>query len=398
MKTGLDFASLTQELDRQQRAKRDFLTPASVLQFAPTTQTSIHNSMTQRSEPSPNQYKLAFPYTGSENEELKITNDLVHTQIASHAKIDKRFYDYLRKNDPEALAWNVNRRWTRERNSQRMVRVLDGKIRAFLSDRYRRLENADLVAAVTPIIEQHGAVVHSCAVTDTKLYLKAVMDDVEAVIPPKGMEGVSLAEARARNVRGHHLYARINPAIIIGNSEVGAGSLFVQFGIHTVECTNLASWNGNLFQKSHLGRMQKATDTAEEFLSTETQMLEDAALFARVRDVATAALDGRIFEKHVAQLRHARGLEVPREVSREVIEITGDRVGLTVAEREDVYGHFLESGDNTAYGIHSAVTRASQDVQSYDRATELETAGGDVIELAQGDWTAIIHEAQRLAA
>jgi len=36
--------------------------------------------------------------------------------------------------------------------------------------------------------------------------------------------------------------------------------------------------------------------------------------------------------------------------------------------------------------LHSAVTRAAQDLESYDRATELEYIGGKIIELPQTDW------------
>ena len=50
------------------------------------------------------------------------------------------------------------------------------------------------------------------------------------------------------------------------------------------------------------------------------------------------------------------------------------------------------SSDPTAgysYGLVQAVTRASQDVEDYDRASEMEQLGGQILELAPGQWRTI---------
>ena len=41
------------------------------------------------------------------------------------------------------------------------------------------------------------------------------------------------------------------------------------------------------------------------------------------------------------------------------------------------------------YGLSNAVTRMSQDVESYDRATELESAGWDIATMPAGLWKTI---------
>lgn len=43
----------------------------------------------------------------------------------------------------------------------------------------------------------------------------------------------------------------------------------------------------------------------------------------------------------------------------------------------------------SAWGLANAVTRAAQDVESYDRSQELEAVGGDIIELPQNAWREI---------
>jgi hypothetical protein len=62
---------------------------------------------------------------------------------------------YLRRMQAEApklLASNVNH-WFKETPERRMVRTLDGNIRAFLSDRYMRVDNTDVAEAVLPVLQ-----------------------------------------------------------------------------------------------------------------------------------------------------------------------------------------------------------------------------------------------------
>ncbi|SHK58329.1 hypothetical protein SAMN05216582_10873 [Selenomonas ruminantium] len=60
---------------------------------------------------------------------------------------------------------------------------MDGNVRAFLSDRYRRLDNLELCAAVLPIIkDMKGAVIESCEITDAHLYLKVINRRMKAEV------------------------------------------------------------------------------------------------------------------------------------------------------------------------------------------------------------------------
>ena len=59
----------------------------------------------------------------------------------------------MRSDAPALLAHNVNH-WFKTQPAERMVRTLDGKARAFLSNRYRRLDNFDLLHAVMPVLAE----------------------------------------------------------------------------------------------------------------------------------------------------------------------------------------------------------------------------------------------------
>jgi hypothetical protein len=62
-----------------------------------------------------------------------------------------------------------------------MVRTLDGKMRAFLSDRYRRLDNYDLAEAVLPILVEMGEGIRivSTELTDSRMYIKVINERLE---------------------------------------------------------------------------------------------------------------------------------------------------------------------------------------------------------------------------
>ena len=52
-----------------------------------------------------------------------------------------------------------------------------------------------------------------------------------------------------------------------------------------------------------------------------------------------------------------------------------------------------DGGELTQYGLLNAVTRQSKMAESYDRATELERLGGNIITLKPHEWRAIAEAA-----
>jgi len=74
----------------------------------------------------------------------------------------------------------------------------------------------------------------------------------------------------------------------------------------------------------------------------------------------------------------------------QVIERFGRKNALPEDTRKGILARLIEGGDLTRYGLHSAVTRASQDVADYDHATELERLGGDIIELPRQGWKELL--------
>ena len=121
--------------------------------------------------------------TGEDILSYRIT-DIAHRQIADRLNIPYKYYERKRLDYPALLDKNVNG-WLLKHPERRMLRTLDGKLRAFLSDRYRRLDNLELVDHVLPVIaEMKGCEIISCDITETHLYLKVINKTMKAEIVP----------------------------------------------------------------------------------------------------------------------------------------------------------------------------------------------------------------------
>jgi hypothetical protein len=246
-----------------------------------------------------------------------------------------------------------------------MVRTLDGRARAFLSDRYRPLDNYDLAEVALPAIHDAGCRIESAEVTDTRFYIKAVTERVQM-------------EVKKGDV--------VQAGIVISNSEIGFGAVKVEPLIYRLVCSNGMISNDYGMRRHHIGRSGGSDiDMAEEFFRNETRIADDKAFWMKVRDVVKGSFDQINFRKIVEGMSKTLEIEIQRDPVQVVQDVT-DKFGLSEGERTGVLKHLIQGGDLTGYGLVNAVTRTSQDVESYDRATELERLGGEIITLPENDW------------
>lgn len=353
MKTAKSITELAQEIERQRDSKHDYLVESSAASMSDDAKV------------------IAVEGAGN----FGITQH-AKRQLAAKLDIPLGYFERLAESHPDLLATNVNTLFKRE-PSRSMVRTLDGNVRAFLSDRFRPLDNFDLADAVLPVIVQSGAKVESCEITETRMYIKCLLPWLDRELPvPEGLKmGV-----------GHNFFLRrIIGAVTITNSEVGAGALSINPGVFERQCTNLAVFKDEGFGKMHVGKKADGSDPVSKYLSDSTKRLADAAVWAQVRDVVQATMDGKVMDSIVAKLIAARGDEIVGSPAK-VVEVFAKRSGLNEEEKGGLLKHLVGSGEMTRYGLQWAVTRLAGDVADYDRASELERLGGQVIELPRNDW------------
>lgn len=348
MKSGKTLVELAQELERQKTEKRDFV--------APTQQLEIVSAPENRTD-----YGLRV--NGHGTFPLMQT---AHEQIAARVGIPQKYYDRMRSNAPALLGQNVNH-WFQAQPEKRMIRTLDGNARAFLSDRYRPLDNFDLADTVLPSITRAGCRVESAELTERRLYIKAVTERITL-------------EVKKGDV--------VQAGIVISNSEIGAGSVKVEPMVFRLVCLNGMIANDAAMRKYHVGRSGEAGDLAEEFFKDATRRADDRAFWMKVRDVVEGAFQKDVFERIVNRMQMAAESEIKNDPV-EAVELVQAKFGLNDEERTGILTHLIKGGDLTQWGLVNAITRASQDVKDYDRATDLERLGGTVLELPKSDWQEI---------
>jgi hypothetical protein len=365
MKTGKTLVELATELTRQAETKRDFIAPAAKIEA--------------RAE---RDHGALVPTIALRGENFTIRQH-AHGQIATYAAIPRAYYDRMLADAPELWAVNVNE-WMTRSNESRMVRTLDGSVRALLSDRYRPLENFDFANAILPAMQQiAGLEIASCDVTETRLYIKAIDPTREEKIER------AFSDAGLKRLNGRHDWVDvISPAATASNSEVGAGALAISVSLYCKACTNLAVFEGGDMRRYHVGKRADVSAEVYAMLTDETRERMDQAIWMQVRDVTASAFNPDAFRARVEKLREATEDEIKIDVT-EVGERVQKQLGLRETEAASMLDHLIRGGDFTRYGLHNAVTRTAQDIESYDRASELEKLGGRIIELPAKDWTTL---------
>jgi len=351
MKSGRSLVNLAQELDRQLVTKRDLVLPASLLQCR--TEEGGELKMIVDSKHGDGEYGVT---------------DLARRQLADKLKIPVTYFERMRTEQPALLDRNVNT-WLAQDGERRMIRTLDGKVRAVLSDRYRRLDNYDLAENVLPILQRlEGARFESVELTDTRMYLKVVTPRVQFEVAPGDV---------------------VQAGIVITNSEVGQGTLSVQPLVYRLVCRNGLIASDHALRKTHVGRTVQGESDVVTVFRDDTLAADDKAFFLKVRDVVEAAVSETTFRLVAQKLQKTRDIRLTGDPVK-AVEVLSNRYTLNEGERTGVLRHLIAEGDLSAYGLVNAVTHFSQDVDDYDRATEFEALGGRLIELSAGEWRTVV--------
>ena len=368
-KQGKSIAELAQELERQANSKHDYVAPVERLTFSEGT---VGGGSIPESR--------SLVVSGLNGNTLAL-NNTAHGQLAEYAGIPKAYYDRTLREHPNLLAANVNTWVGDKKGDKRLVRTLDGNVRAWLSDRYRPLDNFDLAQAVLPKLIEHEVQVISSEVTENRLYIKGILPALSDSFDAGLGQGHS---ALRKTV--------VVSAITISNSEVGLGALKVEPSVFTTWCTNLAVIAAAAMRKYHVGRGLEIDEDFSIF-TDKTRQLDDAAFWAKVVDTVGAAFNEETFRKAVESLRGAAETPIVSQDIVKVVEVTTKRFTLPESLRSPIVTALAQGGDFSKWGLAQAVTNVANNAPDYELATELEHVGGKIIDLGPADWKVIAEAA-----
>ena len=351
MKEGLSLQEMAAEITRQNELKEDYLVDTRNLKM----------------ETCGSQVYLHMYDNGTEPVEPLEIGTIAHRQFGTHLNIPASYYDKMLSEYPDLLTQNVNA-WLERTPSTRMLRTMGGTALAFLSRRYKRIDNMEVATAVLPILSEiNGARFESCQITESRMYLKVVNERLTAEVSPGDI---------------------VQAGIIISNSETGMGAVNIQPLVYRLVCRNGMIVNDARTRRNHVGR---ANEADENFLlySEQTLAADDKAFLLKIQDTVKAVVEETRFSQVVGLMQTAKEAAMDTHDIPGIVRMTSRDFKITENESTAVLQHLIEGKDLTLYGLSNAITRYSQDVESYDRATELESIGYNVLSMPASQWKRI---------
>jgi hypothetical protein len=375
MKAGMSLEALLTEVQRQNEVKRDF-----------TTSTENNVRMVEADDLQ-NGVAVVMLKDGAAELERFAVSEQAHKQIAARLNIPSRYYLRLLADHRDLVVHQVNALFEREPAS-RLFRTLDGTLRAFLSDRYLRLDNNDVLEQTLPAIVKGEleTTLLSTNVGENKMHMKVLFtgDELAHEVTSRTKDGSTRI---------------IRPGFRMSNSETGQGTLAIEGFFYDGYCLNgcvFGQIEAFSFKRTHLGgRLIEGVDF--EVMSDQSRELEDKAIISQVSDVMTALANPEFAQKMVTRLRATTETgDVQSPVN--AVDMAVKELDLREDEKESILTTFIEDRDYSQWGLASAITQvANKEAVTYERACELENVGANVIDLNQIQWNRFI-QAEKIAA
>ena len=254
----------------------------------------------------------------------------------------------------ELLAHNLDMIFAnRFRRRRYLLRSVQGEVRGFLSDRYRRLDSRPIIEAFASEVQRKGALPYNGYVTDTKVAIQAIMPEVYEPVPGELVAyGLSLE-----------------------NSDFGNGALSVRAYLLRIWCSNLAITQEEMRQV-HLGRRLDES----MIYSQRTYDLDAETTVSALRDVIRTQLDADALHTRMESIREANATPLDPTAAKETLKKL-----LLKSETEDVIEAYnspdtynLPAG-NTSWRLSNAISWVAGKTEDSERKLELMKVAGDVL-------------------
>lgn len=330
--------NLLTKFEERQKSKIDLVVPAPKMLWTPESNLIIERAAGEASVYEP--------------------NELLNTQIAGKLGIPVQYFRKMQNERPELLAENVNGWLNHFEDKKYLIRgftkLEDATIegRAFLSDSYNIIDDAEVLFAALEAIKNTGVQVkidHS-QITDTRFYLHVTCPEVEYN-----------AEQFLRN------YLKENDALgngiisgfTIANSEVGCGAFEVRPRAVIVKCNNGLIMKDDRFRRVHLGGKMEA---GEIVWSERTRKRNRDLIISQVQDAVKTYLSPQYLGVMVEKL--AKLHEIKLEYPVDAVQNVCKSLSIDTAHQNEILQYFLGDGVKNAAGLYHAITRETQNMDA----------------------------------
>lgn len=281
-------------------------------------------------------------------------------QIADKADLPVRYARDLAATDwgRSLLAENVTRLFRNKPELDRrfLTRSMDGQVRGFLSDKYRRLDSRPLLDALMGELQKVGAIISEGFAGDVRVSVKAILPIVQHPAP------------------GEYLIYGLQWT----NSDFGRGAQELTAFLVRLWCMNRAIMTRELRQV-HLGA-RLADDLT---FSQRTYELDTEATASAIRDVTQHLLGPATVERLNSGIRAAKAREIDPDA------MTGRlRAQVSKAEAEAIKEAYRSAdvvnlpAGNDAWRYSNAISWLANNTEDVDRRHDLQKIAGDVLDEA----------------
>ena len=311
-------------------------------------------------------------------------NKTAAQQLFGRLNVPMKFASYLEGKEYRDILGDLMRELLVRDDRKFLVRTLNGKVRAVLSDRYRMLDNADLFFCAVEKFQESGAQLWKARLWDDGFEMFGVAPHIAGEVTTDRTFDPGDGWSSRWYGKGGDVH---NAAVRIRNSETGQGGLEVKLSIMRRVCANFNVWADGVSQIHAGGR----NENEGLILSDETKTKEAELVWSKVKDAITTAFNADKFQAYIDLLNNATKIkiEAPEAAVDNVLkayEITEDRKAAILA-------NLLGSGDLSKFGLCQAVTAAAHKLDSdgnAEAASRLEEVGGALIQTDDKKFAALV--------
>ena len=302
--------------------------------------------------------------------------DTAHGNISDKLGIPKKYYDRMLTHTP-LLDENVNYWLERAKKNFFLRNFVDtaeksGICRAMLSDRFKVIDNFDVLMAALEAVKESGVnlQIQDCDITDKRMYIRFVAPDVEVDSPEL------LKSYRVPNGSEDQGRTSIVSGFVISNSEIGHGQFSISPRAVVLACKNGMVFKDDSYKKTHLGGQMDAFSQIE--WSEDTRQLNMNLIISQVKDAIKTYISEDYFTRKIQQLEEVgkKKLEHPFEVVKNVSK----SLSISEDKQADLLNYFTQGADTTAFGVCQALTYLGQVCEDADLQFELEKEAVSMLE------------------
>ncbi len=357
MKRNMNVKEIVEQLQQESLLKRDFVIPPSALEMyqdgrlsllLPALYTNMETML-----------KSLNIKTSGENRYITQPNDLCHEHFSEKLKISKNYYDRMKNGHSGLLADNINYWLSKETNNYLLRTFInpegtEGIARAFLSDRYKPIDNWDVAITILDIIKNYPSIKLDAAdITDRKMYMRFVDPTIEHNAPDLLKKYKGGAETG------------IVAGFIVSNSEVGEGAFSVAPRAVVLACKNGLTRIEEKVRRVHLGGEM---EQGQIQWSDKTKQKNLELIQSQASDAITQWLNVDYLKNLTNWLLDIQSKELNHPIDC-TINICSE-LGLVGDKIEDILNHFMKDGDISPLGIAQSITYNSQ---TYNADLQFET-------------------------